>query len=70
MVDNTLRFALSALWNLTDGSPAAGRHFVQCQGLELYVEVLEVSLREMNGPLGFMCVGTYAHQGSSGGRAG
>uniref|UniRef100_A0A8C5CXQ4 Protein zyg-11 homolog n=1 Tax=Gadus morhua TaxID=8049 RepID=A0A8C5CXQ4_GADMO len=41
VVDNTLRFALSALWNLTDGSPAAGRHFVQCQGLELYVEVLE-----------------------------
>ncbi|CAL8280831.1 unnamed protein product [Lota lota] len=41
VVDNTLKFALSALWNLTDGTPGAARHFIQCQGLELYVEVLE-----------------------------
>ncbi|XP_076151231.1 protein zyg-11 homolog isoform X1 [Alosa pseudoharengus] len=41
VVDSTLKFALSALWNLTDESPAACRHFLQCQGLELYTEVLE-----------------------------
>lgn len=42
VVDFTLKFALSALWNLTDETPTASRHFIQCQGLELYEEVLEV----------------------------
>ncbi|KAM3866052.1 protein zyg-11 homolog [Diretmus argenteus] len=41
VVDNTLKFALSALWNLTDETPTAAHHFIQCQGLELYEEVLE-----------------------------
>ncbi|KAM4552049.1 protein zyg-11 homolog isoform 2-T2 [Odontesthes bonariensis] len=41
VVDSTLRFALSALWNLTDEMPAAARNFIKCQGLELYEEVLE-----------------------------
>ncbi|KAM9458570.1 protein zyg-11 homolog isoform 1-T1 [Salvelinus alpinus] len=41
VVDSTLKFALSALWNLTDETPTASRHFIQCQGLELYEEVLE-----------------------------
>ncbi|XP_072219709.1 protein zyg-11 homolog [Leuresthes tenuis] len=41
VVDATLRFALSALWNLTDEMPAAARNFIECQGLELYEEVLE-----------------------------
>uniref|UniRef100_A0A668A907 Zyg-11 family member, cell cycle regulator, like n=2 Tax=Myripristis murdjan TaxID=586833 RepID=A0A668A907_9TELE len=41
VVDTTLKFALSALWNLTDETPTAARHFIQCQGLELYEEVLE-----------------------------
>lgn len=41
VVDSTLKFALSALWNLTDEMPAAARNFVECQGLELYEEVLE-----------------------------
>ncbi|XP_076018237.1 protein zyg-11 homolog [Genypterus blacodes] len=41
VVDSTLKFALSALWNLTDETPTAARHFIQCQGLELYEEVLE-----------------------------
>uniref|UniRef100_A0A672IS31 Protein zyg-11 homolog n=1 Tax=Salarias fasciatus TaxID=181472 RepID=A0A672IS31_SALFA len=41
VVDSTLKFALSALWNLTDEMPAAARNFIQCQGLELYEEVLE-----------------------------
>ncbi|XP_028328300.1 protein zyg-11 homolog [Gouania willdenowi] len=39
--DSTLKFALSALWNLTDEVPAAARNFIQCRGLELYEEVLE-----------------------------
>uniref|UniRef100_A0AAY4D8A6 Protein zer-1 homolog-like C-terminal domain-containing protein n=1 Tax=Denticeps clupeoides TaxID=299321 RepID=A0AAY4D8A6_9TELE len=41
VVDSTLKFALSALWNLTDETPTACQHFIECQGLELYVEVLE-----------------------------
>ncbi|KAM6918342.1 protein zyg-11 homolog [Xenentodon cancila] len=41
VVDSTLRFALSALWNLTDEMPTAARNFLECQGLELYEEVLE-----------------------------
>ncbi|XP_044076825.1 protein zyg-11 homolog isoform X2 [Siniperca chuatsi] len=41
VVDSTLRFALSALWNLTDEMPTAARSFIECQGLELYEEVLE-----------------------------
>ncbi|XP_054889767.1 protein zyg-11 homolog isoform X3 [Poeciliopsis prolifica] len=41
VVDPTLKFALSALWNLTDETPAAARNFIECQGLELYKEVLE-----------------------------
>ncbi|KAM3605463.1 uncharacterized protein V6R79_025906 [Siganus canaliculatus] len=41
VVDSTLKFALSALWNLTDEMPVAARNFIQCQGLELYEEVLE-----------------------------
>lgn len=40
--DSTLKFALSALWNLTDEMPNAAHNFIQCQGLELYEEVLEV----------------------------
>ncbi|XP_075876877.1 protein zyg-11 homolog isoform X2 [Nelusetta ayraudi] len=40
-VDSTLKFALSALWNLTDETPAAAENFLSCQGLELYEEVLE-----------------------------
>ncbi|XP_028988285.1 protein zyg-11 homolog isoform X2 [Betta splendens] len=41
VTDTTLKFALSALWNLTDEVPAAACNFIQCQGLELYEEVLE-----------------------------
>ncbi|KAG1933660.1 protein zyg-11 homolog isoform X1 [Pimephales promelas] len=41
VVDSTLKFALSALWNLTDETPTACLHFIQCQGLELYMELLE-----------------------------
>lgn len=42
VMDTTLKFALSALWNLTDEVPIAARNFIECQGLELYEEVLEV----------------------------
>ncbi|XP_061694401.1 protein zyg-11 homolog isoform X3 [Syngnathoides biaculeatus] len=41
VVDSTLKFALRALWNLTDEVPPAARNFVECGGLELYEEVLE-----------------------------
>lgn len=41
VVDSTLKFALSALWNLTDEMPIAARNFIECLGLELYEEVLE-----------------------------
>lgn len=41
VVDSTLKFALSALWNLTDEMPTAARNFIDCLGLELYEEVLE-----------------------------
>ncbi|KAM8849393.1 protein zyg-11 homolog isoform 2-T2 [Spinachia spinachia] len=41
VVDSTLKFALSALWNLTDEIPTAARNFIECQGLELYGDVLQ-----------------------------
>ncbi|KAF7690154.1 hypothetical protein HF521_011958 [Silurus meridionalis] len=40
-VDATLKFTLSALWNLTDESPTTCRHFIENQGLELFISVLE-----------------------------
>ncbi|XP_077679802.1 protein zyg-11 homolog B isoform X2 [Eretmochelys imbricata] len=41
LVDTTLKFTLSALWNLTDESPTTCRHFIENQGLELFMRVLE-----------------------------
>ncbi|XP_049603226.1 protein zyg-11 homolog isoform X2 [Syngnathus scovelli] len=41
VVDSTLKFALSVLWNLTDEMSVAARNFIQCNGLELYEEILE-----------------------------
>ncbi|XP_057714292.1 protein zyg-11 homolog isoform X2 [Corythoichthys intestinalis] len=46
VVDSTLKFALRALWNLTDEMPVAARNFIQCNGLELYEELLESYHRE------------------------
>ncbi|XP_034071379.1 LOW QUALITY PROTEIN: protein zyg-11 homolog [Gymnodraco acuticeps] len=46
VVDSTLKFALSALWNLTDEMPTAARNFIECQGLGLYEEVLETYYTE------------------------
>lgn len=43
MVDATLKFTLSALWNLTDESPTTCRHFIENQGLDLFIKVLEVN---------------------------
>uniref|UniRef100_K7G4F3 Zyg-11 family member A, cell cycle regulator n=1 Tax=Pelodiscus sinensis TaxID=13735 RepID=K7G4F3_PELSI len=40
-VDTTFMFTLSALWNLTDESPTTCRHFIDNQGLELFMRVLE-----------------------------
>ncbi|XP_047400358.1 protein zyg-11 homolog A [Sciurus carolinensis] len=39
--DVTLLFTLKALWNLTDESPAACKHFIVNQGLAIYIQVLE-----------------------------
>uniref|UniRef100_A0A2K5CKS9 Zyg-11 family member A, cell cycle regulator n=1 Tax=Aotus nancymaae TaxID=37293 RepID=A0A2K5CKS9_AOTNA len=39
--DVTLLFTLKALWNLTDESPAACKHFIENQGLEIFIQVLE-----------------------------
>lgn len=44
LVDTTLKFTLSALWNLTDESPTTCRHFIENQGLELFMRVLEVRM--------------------------
>ncbi len=41
-VDVTLKFTLSALWNLTDESPETCSVFLKEGGLELYLEVLNV----------------------------
>jgi len=39
-IDGTLKFDLSALWNLTDESPKACHLFVDLGGLDLYVNLL------------------------------
>ncbi|XP_039094053.1 protein zyg-11 homolog A [Hyaena hyaena] len=39
--DVTLLFTLKALWNLTDESPAACNHFIENQGLSIFIQVLE-----------------------------
>uniref|UniRef100_A0A8C0X363 Protein zer-1 homolog-like C-terminal domain-containing protein n=1 Tax=Castor canadensis TaxID=51338 RepID=A0A8C0X363_CASCN len=39
--DVTLLFTLKALWNLTDESPAACKHIIENQGLEIFIQVLE-----------------------------
>ncbi|XP_006879869.1 PREDICTED: protein zyg-11 homolog A [Elephantulus edwardii] len=39
--DVTLLFTLKALWNLTDESPAACKHFIENEGLALFIHVLE-----------------------------
>ncbi|XP_070948941.1 protein zyg-11 homolog A isoform X2 [Macaca nemestrina] len=45
--DVTLLFTLKALWNLTDGSPAACKHFIENQGLEIFIQVLENNIAEI-----------------------
>ncbi|XP_061150868.1 protein zyg-11 homolog [Syngnathus typhle] len=40
-VDYILKYTLSALWNLTNEMPVAARNFIQCNGLELFKEMLE-----------------------------
>lgn len=49
MVDATLKFTLSALWNLTDESPTTCRHFIENQGLDLFIKVLEVNRERERG---------------------
>lgn len=42
VIDITLKFTLSALWNLTDESPATCNVFLSERGLELFMRALEV----------------------------
>ncbi len=54
--DTTLRFTLSALWNLTDECPEACHAFVAVGGLKIYAKVLKV------GALSFsLCISTYTY---------
>ncbi|XP_042530562.1 protein zyg-11 homolog A [Dipodomys spectabilis] len=39
--DVTFLFSMKALWNLTDESPAACKYFIENQGLEIFIQVLE-----------------------------
>ncbi|KAM5266370.1 protein zyg-11 homolog A [Hipposideros larvatus] len=39
--DVTFLFTLKALWNLTDESPAACKHFIENEGLAIFIQVLE-----------------------------
>ncbi|KAM5247773.1 protein zyg-11 homolog A [Ctenodactylus gundi] len=39
--DVTLWFTLKALWNITDESPAACKHFIENEGLAVVIQVLE-----------------------------
>ncbi|XP_064136018.1 protein zyg-11 homolog A [Loxodonta africana] len=39
--DVTLLFTLKALWNLTDESPAVCKHFIENEGLTIFIQVLE-----------------------------
>ncbi|KAI5139617.1 Protein Zyg-11 A [Manis pentadactyla] len=39
--DVTLLFTLKALWNLTDESPTACKHFIESQGVTIFIQVLE-----------------------------
>lgn len=41
LVDTTLRFTLSALWNLTDECPESCETFIKQHGLDIYVRLLE-----------------------------
>ena len=41
-IDSTLKFNLSALWNITDESPAASKLFFDLEGIEKYARMLEV----------------------------
>ena len=39
-------FTLKALWNLTEQSPAICRHFIENQGLAIFIQVLEVGRQD------------------------
>lgn len=47
-IDITLKFTLSALWNLTDESPRTCSVFLGQGGLELFLKVLEVFPGELS----------------------
>ncbi|KAG0712443.1 Protein zyg-11 B [Chionoecetes opilio] len=46
MVDMTLKFTLSALWNLTDESPVTCEVFLKENGLELFQQLLQVFAKD------------------------
>lgn len=45
-----MEFSWSALWNITDETPDNCQMFLNCHGMSLFLECLEVS--EDPGPLG------------------
>ena len=47
-IDITLKFTLSALWNLTDESPQTCEMFLNLGGLKLFLQVLETFPGEMS----------------------
>lgn len=46
VVDITLKFTLSALWNLTDESPATCQVFLKEEGLKLFLQLLTVFCKD------------------------
>ena len=40
-MDITMKFTLSALWNLTDESPRTCKVFLENDGMDLFLEVLQ-----------------------------
>lgn len=48
--DQVMEFSWSALWNITDETPDNCQMFLNCHGMSLFLECLEVS--EDPGPLG------------------
>ena len=44
IVDITLKFTLSALWNLTDESPSTCAIFLNEGGLDLFIQILGVCI--------------------------
>lgn len=58
--DTTLRFTLSALWNLTDECPEACLGFVEEGGLRIYERVLKVKFPTLAFFVFVLCIKRFA----------